>query len=1049
MEFFTVLGLLLAVLCVITGEYVCTADSHSANCSESDLRALSDFKNGLNDPENRLSSWKGSKCCEWHGIGCNNSTGAVIIIDLHNPYPITSESSSRYGFWNLSGDINPSLLRLKSLQYLDLSLNTFNDISIPEFLGSFKNLRYLNLSRAGFSGVIPPSLGNLSSLQFLDVSSEFWSLSSDSLQWLAGLVSLKHLAMNEVDLSVIGSDFLGILNRLSFLNELHLSGCQLSGSISSLNSVNLTSLSVLDLSSNSFGPGFPDWLVNISSLTYIDLNFNHLSGRIPLNVGELPNLQYLNLAGNSNLSASSYQLLRRSWKNIEVLNLASNKVHGKLPSSIRNMTSLTTFDLSMNDVEGGIPSSIGRLCSLKSFDLSGNNLTGSLPQLLEGTQDCVPSSPFPNLMYLRLSNNRLVGTLPEWIGHLRNLKELNLNYNLLEGPIPASLGQLSNLTDLGLGGNELNGTLPDSFGRLSGLSTFDVSSNHLTGFISEVHFTMLSKLKILHLSANSFIVNVSSNWIPPFQVRNLDMGSCHLGPSFPNWLRYQEEVEFLDFSNASISDNIPNWFWDISSNLSLLNVSFNRLRGQLPNPLNVAPYADVDLSSNLFEGPIPLPAVEIALLDLSNNRFSVAIPQNMSESMPDLVFLSLSNNRLTGGIPNSIGDMLSLQAIDLSRNKLIGSIPSSIGNCVYLKVLDLGNNNLSGVIADALGQLLQLQSLHLNNNNLTGSIPPSFKNLSSLETLDLGNNGLSGNIPPWIGDGFPALRIISLRSNSFSGEIPSKLSNLSSLQILDLAENSFTGSIPASLGDLKAMAKEQNIIQYLLYGKYRGVYYEESLTVNLKNQTQKFTKTLSLVTSIDLSGNNLNGDFPESLTKLSGLIFLNLSRNHISGDIRGSISNLHQLSSLDLSRNNLTGEIPPGLSSLSFMAYLNLSNNHLSGAIPYTRQLTTFEASSFEGNPGLCGDPLTIKCGKGGVDNGGTVEGGKSDEGIVGKWFYMSVGLGYAAGILVPVIVISARRDWVDSYFGFVEKFIDISGLRKIADKRGRKKQVRRGSTNK
>ncbi|XP_017976977.1 PREDICTED: uncharacterized protein LOC18599553 isoform X2 [Theobroma cacao] len=93
---FTVLGLVLAVLCVITGECICTGDSHSANCSKPDLEALFDFESGLNDPENRLSSWQGSNHYQWNGIGRNNSTGAVIMIDLQNPYPLNSESSSRF-----------------------------------------------------------------------------------------------------------------------------------------------------------------------------------------------------------------------------------------------------------------------------------------------------------------------------------------------------------------------------------------------------------------------------------------------------------------------------------------------------------------------------------------------------------------------------------------------------------------------------------------------------------------------------------------------------------------------------------------------------------------------------------------------------------------------------------------------------------------------------------------------------------------------------------------------------------------------------------------
>ncbi|KAK3223900.1 hypothetical protein Dsin_010925 [Dipteronia sinensis] len=850
MERLSVFGLLLAILCAITSKYASYGDTKFSNCSKR--------------------------------IDCDNSTGAVVSIDLRNPFPVDSDSSSRYGFWNLSGEIRPSLLKLKSLEYLDLSLNTFNAIPIPEFLGSLENLHYLNLSTSGFSGAVPSNLGNLSRLQYLDLSTEFSSLSCDSLEWVTGLVSLKHLAMNNVDLSLVGSDWISVLNMN--LTELHLSSCLLTGSIPSTKPVNSTSFAVLDLSSNPLNSELPDWLVNVSTLVHVDLSNCNLYERIPLGFGELPNLQYFNLAGNNNLSASCSQLFRGSWKMIRYINLASNKLHGKLPSSIGNMTFLTNFDLSMNNVGGGIPSSIGKLCNLKEFDFFGNNLTG---------------------------------------------------------PIPASLGDLQNLTKLSLEGNELNGTLPESFGNLSELSMLDVSVNHLTGFISEVHFS----------------------------------------------------------------------------------------RVRVPNPLNVAPYADVDLSSNLLEGPIPVPNVEIELLDLSHNRFSGSIPQNISESMPNLIFLSLSGNQLTGEIPASIGEMLLLlQVIDLSRNNISGTIPSSIGNCSLLKVLDLADNNLSGEIPASLGQLRQLQSLHLNDNKLTGNIPLSFQTLSTLATLDLGNNRFSGDIPLWIGDGFADLRILKLRSNGFSGEIPPNLSDLSSLQVLDLAENNLKGRIPGSLGDLQAMAREQIVIQYLLYGKYRGLYYEENLIITTKNQLQTFTKTLSLVTSLDLSGNNFSGDFPEELKKLSGLVVLNLSRNHISGKIPENISSLHQLSSLDLSSNNLSGSIPPTLSSLSFLGYLNLSNNFFSGTIPYAEHLTTFDASSFTGNPDLCGPPLPVKCRDAESDGGGSVieeDNDGNEQEVIDKWFYMSIGLGFAAGILFPILVLAIRKPWSDDYFNFLDRIVD------------------------
>ncbi|PNY01477.1 LRR receptor-like kinase resistance protein, partial [Trifolium pratense] len=724
-------------------------------CLASDHEALVDFKNGLKDPQKRLSSWRNTNCCQWHGIYCNNVTGAVVAIDLHR----------RDKMWHLSGEIRPSLLKLKSLQSLDLSFNRFNDIPIPKFFGSLMNLQSLNLSYAGFAGIIPPHLGNLSHLQSLDLKS--FSLKVENLQWVADLVSLKHLAMDGVNLSLVaGTDLVSAVNQLPFLMELHLSSCKIFGYISSPPSLNFTSLSVLDLSSNSFVSMIPDWLVNISTLQHIDISNSGLYGKIPLGLRYLPKLQSLNLR-NNNLTASCSQLFMGGWERIQVLDLGGNKLNGRLPSSFGNLIHLTYLDLAYNAIEGVIPSSIGELCNLNMLDISENNLTGTLPEFLQGVDNCPSGKPLPNLTYFIMSYNQLYGKIPDWLVQLENLAGIGLAYNLLEGPIPVSLGSLQNIVTLELEGNRLNGSLPDSLGQLSKLSRLDVSSNQLTGMVTEDHFSKL-------------------------------------------------------------------------------------------------------------------------------------------------------------------------------RNNLTGRVPLSLSNCSLLEVLDLGNNNLFG--------------------SILGDLPPPLRNLSILETMDLGNNRLSGVIPTWFGKDFPFLRILILRSNAFSGELLLEFSKLGSLQVLDLAINDFSGNIPPSLGDLKAITQVQRKNRYLLYGKYDGHYYEERLNVYMKDQILTYTKTLSLVTSIDLSDNNFSGNIPNEITKLFGLVVLNLSRNHITGQIPGTMSNLLQLSSLDLSNNQLSGTIPSSLSSLSFLGFLDLSSNNLLGVIPYTGHMTTFDAIAFTGNPGLCGPPLPVKC---------------------------------------------------------------------------------------
>ena len=85
-------------------------DAHEfTTCLESDREALLAFKNSFEDADENpaLSTWKGSNCCQWWGIRCENSTGAVTHVDLHNPRLEVHNSSNRYEFWKLSGKISP------------------------------------------------------------------------------------------------------------------------------------------------------------------------------------------------------------------------------------------------------------------------------------------------------------------------------------------------------------------------------------------------------------------------------------------------------------------------------------------------------------------------------------------------------------------------------------------------------------------------------------------------------------------------------------------------------------------------------------------------------------------------------------------------------------------------------------------------------------------------------------------------------------------------------------------------------------------------------
>ncbi|XP_058077517.1 receptor-like protein EIX2 [Magnolia sinica] len=833
-----------------------------SSCLDWERKALTSFRKALNESFNHLSSWDdASDCCNWTGITCNTKTRYVVHLDCSG--------------LGLSGSINPSLLELKHLRYLNLSHNAFNGIPIPELLGSIKELKHLDLSDAGFSGRIPHQLGNLSKLFSLNLS--YSSLSAKNLWWLGSLPSLKYLDMSYVNLSMATDDWVHVMNKCPSLVELRLPYCDLSYISPTLPSVNFTSLHVLDLSYNNFNSRIPNWIANISSLVFLDLAGNQLNGSIPAGLGGLSSLQYLCLRGNQ-----------------------------------------------------------------------------------------------------------------------------------LNGNIPAALGGLSSLQYLFLDDNQLNGTIPTSLGQLSNLSSLDLSNNSLTGNVSESLFENLKKLEGLRLYSNSLVFDLHPDWVPPFQLLAIRLGSSHLGPQFPAWLRTQKYIQRLDLSNTTISGIMPTWFWDLTPQLLILDLSNNEISGQLPKLLKMQSHGFIDLSSNRFSGQIPCILNGSRVLDISSNQFSGPIPPNFTSTMRYLEFFYAAGNQISGIITSSIEELKYLVVLDLSRNNITGTIPSRLGNCVALEALDLSKNRLLGGIPTSLGLLSRLQTMHLNNNTLSGEVPSSLKNCSRLKALDLGYNNFLGHIPTWIGKSFPALRILSLRFNMFTGDIPPQLSNLTSLHILDVAQNCLCGTIPQSFENLIAMKNEEKRYDFVSFRRinltsgWAEFNYEENLLMRVKGQMREYTRTVSLVTCMDLSSNNLTGEIPEGVTSLLGLHVLHLSRNHFTGKIPDKIGKLTLLESLDFSKNQLSGTIPQSISDLTFLSYLNLSYNNLSGRIPSGNQLQTLEdPSNYIGNNGLCGPPLTDNCAGDETPQGllpGSTDVKENEKEYEMRWFYTAMGLGFPVG---------------------------------------------------
>ncbi|KAI5303197.1 hypothetical protein KEM56_007802, partial [Ascosphaera pollenicola] len=445
----------------------------------------------------------------------------------------------------------------------------------------------------------------------------------------------------------------------------------------------LERLRTLNVSKNKLPMDIFDLIVQIPNLTELRIANNGLSGMLSPSVGDLRQLETLDIKGN-NLTMLCDEIT--SLTSLHVLDVSDNSLTS-FPAAIFTNVPLLELNAKNNKLHGDLISApITNVSRLQTLNVTGNALTRLSP---------LDDLSLPSIKQLLIGGNRITD-LPDmstWT-HLMNIVADDNKLTKL----PDGFTELSSLRIADFTGNDIK-ILPVQIGLMDNLSTFTVANNPLF------------EKKYLTMDSEQIKLNMRAKCEPEPRQNDSDDESVQTFFTLPEdestTPTGREKIQLkaggvLDLSDHDLDDATISRIEDLARSSEIRKVQLSRASLQmLPNPVLSAvanSIAELDISHNLLKSQdlissaLYLPSLKT--LNLSHTGLVDVECFLAKLSAPALETLDVSNNRLTGTLPAFKEIFPALLHLFVSHNRFESITYEAVKG---LRTLDITNNDVNSL----------------------------------------------------------------------------------------------------------------------------------------------------------------------------------------------------------------------------------------------------------------------------------------------------------------------------------------------------------------